>query len=47
MTNTLTIALLLSLFALWSLYSVQGVCVRCNGRGRHRDDCPFAETEER
>jgi hypothetical protein len=37
-------ALLLSVFALWSLYEFQAVCPRCSGRGRHRSDCPDKET---
>jgi hypothetical protein len=36
-----SIAVFLSLFALWFLYQRQATCVRCGGRGRHRRDCPF------
>jgi hypothetical protein len=41
-----TIAALLSLLVLWWLYQEQAVCVRCNGRGRHRRDCPMARHDE-
>jgi hypothetical protein len=41
-----TLAALLALLVLWSLYQEQGVCVRCNGRGRHRRDCPLAKHDD-
>jgi hypothetical protein len=43
MTSACALAFLLSLFALWVLYQQQASCARCNGRGRHRRDCPFAD----
>jgi hypothetical protein len=42
MTAAPTLAALLSLVVLWFMYQEQSVCVRCNGRGRHRRDCPMA-----
>jgi hypothetical protein len=46
MTTVDAIAVLVSLLALWSLYQEQAVCVRCNGRGRHRRDCPMAKGDD-
>jgi hypothetical protein len=43
MTAAPTLAALLSLVVLWFMYQEQSVCVRCNGRGRHRRDCPMAK----
>jgi hypothetical protein len=45
MTTVDAIAVLVSLLVLWSLYQEQAVCVRCNGRGRHRRDCPMAKDD--
>jgi hypothetical protein len=46
MTGVGAIAMLLSLYALWSLFQHQAVCVRCNGRGKHRRGCPFDTHDE-
>jgi hypothetical protein len=43
MTVFQSLAFLLSLAALWSLFQTQSVCVRCGGRGGHRRDCPLDE----
>jgi hypothetical protein len=40
------VAALLSLYALWFLYQLQGTCAKCQGRGRHRRDCPLAGSDE-
>jgi hypothetical protein len=40
-----TLAVLVSLAALWFLFAVQSVCVRCGGRGAHKHDCPFTRDE--
>ena len=45
MTPAVALACLLSLLALWFLYQEQAVCVRCNGRGRHRRDCSYADDD--
>jgi hypothetical protein len=39
------VAALLTLYALWFLYQQQGTCVRCQGRGGHRRDCPLARRD--
>lgn len=36
----LPVAVLLALYMLARFYR-GGVCVQCQGRGRHRDGCPF------
>jgi hypothetical protein len=36
-----SLAVLISLAAVWFLFQVQGSCVRCGGRGAHRHDCPL------
>jgi hypothetical protein len=46
MSAATTVAFLLSLFAVWFLYERQATCLRCQGRGRHRRDCPFATDGE-
>jgi hypothetical protein len=33
------LAFLFSFAALWFLFQVDGVCVRCGGRGGHREGC--------
>jgi DnaJ-class molecular chaperone len=45
-TSAGTIAFLVSLFALWFLFQQQATCARCNGKGRHRRDCPFADRDD-
>ncbi len=42
MSVFLTVAVLFSLASLWFLFQVEGACIRCGGRGRHRSDCPLA-----
>jgi hypothetical protein len=34
-----SLAFLFSLVALWFLFQVDGACVRCGGRGAHREGC--------
>jgi hypothetical protein len=46
MTTAGNLAFLLSLFALWFFYQQQVVCARCQGRGRHRRDCPLAARDD-
>jgi hypothetical protein len=41
LTGAATLAFMCALFGLWFMFQRQGVCARCNGRGRHRSDCPF------
>jgi hypothetical protein len=47
MSLTQAVAFLLSIFALWRLYTGQGICTLCSGRGRHRSDCPNAKHNTR
>jgi hypothetical protein len=46
MTAATSLAVLLSLLVVWWMYQEQAVCVRCNGRGRHRRDCPMAKHDD-
>jgi hypothetical protein len=41
MTIVHSLAFLFSLVALWFLFQVESVCVRCGGRGAHRESCPL------
>jgi hypothetical protein len=41
MTIVHLLAFLFSLVALWFLFQVESVCVRCGGRGAHRESCPL------
>jgi hypothetical protein len=45
MSVPLTLAVLLSGFALWFLFEHAGVCPLCSGRGKHRSDCPHSEDD--
>jgi hypothetical protein len=46
MTVAPAVAALLSLYALWFFYQLQGTCAQCQGRGRHRRDCPLAGPDD-